>query len=80
MRERIMKQIDGSKITLTLSLDEARMVRHALAKEEVEKGVPTYSTITNVCPICNVAFDKGDNFCPGCGQRVEFTETEDIPL
>ena len=80
MTERIIKQIDDSKVTLVLTIDEARIVRHALAKEEVEKGVPTETRGINNCPICGRAFTEGDNYCPGCGQKVEFVDSDTIPL
>lgn len=80
MTEKIIKQIDDSTVTLVLTIDEARIVRHALAKEEVEKGIPTDRKLANVCPICNRAFSKGDDYCPGCGQKVEFVDSDTIPL
>lgn len=80
MTERIIKQIDDSKITLVLTIDEARIARHALAKEEVEKGVPTERRGINTCPICGRAFTEGDYYCSGCGQKVEFVDSDTIPL
>ena len=80
MTENILKQIYEKLITLALTLDEAFTLRHVLEKWETAKGIPTDMGCNNKCPMCDHTFTEGDNYCPHCGQKVEFVNSDVIPL
>lgn len=78
--ENVLRQINNTKITLTLTLEEAQVLRHYIEREDEEEGIPTDNGYNNLCPICETSFTKGDNYCPCCGQKVRFNDNDILPL
>lgn len=72
----LMKMIDGTRIELTLTLEEAMELKKILGKRvhiatDARDGKQT-------CPNCGTEVHKGYNYCKCCGQAVLYNDKFDM--
>lgn len=72
--ERILKQINDTRVRLDLSLDETRELQEVLERNRLIHGEPTEDGCR--CPLCKQPLLKDRFFCPLCGQRVMYIESD----
>ena len=73
----MLKRIEKT-ITIELTPREVMEYNALIDRDTMKKGIPTEKG--NKCPTCGTEFTKNENFCPLCGQKVRFIESDIIPL
>jgi rRNA maturation endonuclease Nob1 len=68
------------KVVVALSLEEAIEFNKLVDRDAAKEGIPTELRESNKCPKCGRTFGRNDQFCASCGQRVEFVDSDIIPL
>lgn len=76
----LLKELKDETVIVELSLIKTLSLIDLLEKDVLKDGKETEVSTENICPRCNKIFHKGDYFCPHCGQRVFFVESDTIPL
>lgn len=74
----VLKQINNTKIDISLSIPQATELVKILEKNQIETGQVTENGC--VCPRCKEPLIKHRFFCPRCGQRAMYIESDIVPL
>lgn len=72
-----LKKINKT-VTVEFTLEEAIEYNRMCDRNTMVKGIPTENG--NKCPSCGTEFVKHEHFCPLCGQKVMYVESDVIPL
>lgn len=76
--ENVLKQINNTKIGISLSISQAMELVEILEKNQIETGLVTENGC--VCPRCKEPLIRHRFFCPRCGQRAMYIESDIVPL
>lgn len=74
-----MKKIEET-IMLKFTLDEVVELNKLIDRDTIKNGIADKNRDYNKCPVCDRLFGQWETFCPNCGQRIKFVDSDDIPL